>query len=338
MITIEVNKVPKDNLDIPAEDLSGTGSPRQVRPDPQRAQLRSIWAESEAVADESGVSELNPFQQTRLLTAERSQLFMRTAETLAERLEEELSRWLTDSTVKSEPVEQCLIADLAQADTDLAIVKSSYHLSHAVIATDLQLALSIVAVLCGGVGQPPSDVRPLSRLEMGVFDLILQPLLDLASTLFAVGPCELGTHVNNASALPDSQPEPAISIPLLLSVANIEGRLTIGLTAGQLQTYSEELDRRIAGRLATKKGAPNVHVVRAVRPVPVDLIVGFDLMRVPAGQLADLQVGDVLRTGQLVSKNLVARVGAERIFRVRAAQRGQRLVAELIGPVGKDAV
>lgn len=290
------------------------------------------------MADQSGVSELNPFQQTRLLTTERSQLFMRTAETLAERLEEELSRWLTDSTVKSEPVEQCLIADLAQADTDLAIVKSSYHLSHAVIATDLKLALSIVAVLCGGVGQPPPEVRPLSRLEMGVFDLVLQPVLDLASTLFTVGPCELGTHVNNASALPDSQPEPAISIPLLLSVANIEGRLTIGLTAGQLQTYSEDLDRRIAGRLATKKGAPNVHLVRAVRPMPVDLIVGFDLMRVPAGQLADLQVGDVLRTGQMVSKNLVARVGAERIFRVRAAQRGQRLVAELIGPVGKDEV
>jgi flagellar motor switch protein FliM len=288
------------------------------------------------VAETSAVSELNPFQQSRLLTSERTQLFTRTAETLAERLEDELSRWLSDSTVRLEPVEQVVISDLAKPDTDLAIVKSNYHLSHGVIATDLKLALSIVAVLCGGIGQPPPEVRPLSRLEMGVFDLVLQPVVNLTTELFEVGPCELGTHVTNASGLPDSQPEPAIAIPLLLSVANIEGCLTIGLTAGQLQAYSEELDRRIAGRMATKNNVRNVQIVRAVRPVPVDLIVGFDLMQVPAGQLAGLQIGDVLRTQQSVSKSLVARVGSERIFYVRAAQRGQRLVAELIGRVGAE--
>lgn len=288
------------------------------------------------MAETSAVSELNPFQQSRLLTSERTQLFTRTAETLAERLEDELSRWLSDSTVRLEPVEQVVISDLAKPDTDLAIVKSNYHLSHGVIATDLKLALSIVAVLCGGIGQPPPEVRPLSRLEMGVFDLVLQPVVNLTTELFEVGPCELGTHVTNASGLPDSQPEPAIAIPLLLSVANIEGCLTIGLTAGQLQAYSEELDRRIAGRMATKNNVRNVQIVRAVRPVPVDLIVGFDLMQVPAGQLAGLQIGDVLRTQQSVSKSLVARVGSERIFYVRAAQRGQRLVAELIGRIGVE--
>ena len=288
------------------------------------------------MAETNAVSELNPFKQTRLLTAERSQLFMRTAETLAERLEEELSRWLSDYTVRPEPVEQVTIPELARPDIDLAIVKTSYHLGYGVIATDLQLALSIVATLCGGIGQAPPDVRPLSRLEMGVFDLVLRPVLDLTSELFDVGPCEIGTHVTNASGLPDSQAEPAIAIPFLLSVASIEGHLTIALTAGQIQSYSEDLDRRIAGRLATKKDAPNVHVLRAVQPVPVELIVGFDLMQVPAGQLAGLQVGDVLRTRQSVSKSLVARIGSERIFYVRAAQRGQRLVAELLSRVSTE--
>ena len=226
-----------------------------------------------------------------------------------------------------------MIADLAKPDTDLAIIKSTYHLSHGVIATDLHLALSIVAMLCGGGGEETPDIRPLSRLEMGVFDLVLQPVLDLTTELFNTGPTELGTHVTNATGLPDSQREPAIAIPLQLSIGSIEGHLTIGLTAGQLQTYSEELDRRIAGRLAKKKDSPNTQIRRAVRPVPVDLIIGFDLLQVPAGHLAGLQVGDVLRTGQVVSKSLVARVGSERIFNVRAAQRGQRLVAEVVGRV-----
>ncbi|MEL6984477.1 MAG: FliM/FliN family flagellar motor C-terminal domain-containing protein, partial [Actinomycetota bacterium] len=62
-----------------------------------------------------------------------------------------------------------------------------------------------------------------------------------------------------------------------------------------------------------------------------ELIAGFEPLQVPARQLADLQIGDVIRTRQSVSRPLVARVGGERLFHIRAAQRGQRLVAELTG-------
>jgi len=282
------------------------------------------------VAEATAVPEVNPFQQSRLLTTERTPLFTRTAEALAERLEEELARWLSDSTVKLETPEQVMIPDLAGPDTDIAIIKSSYHLSHGIIATELELALPIVATLCGGTAQPAQDVRPLSRLETGLLDLILQPVIDLVVELFLVGPSDLGIHVVNASGLPDSQPEPAISIPLQISVGAIEGRIVVGLTAGQLQTYIEDLDRRIAGRLATKKGEPNAQVVRAVPSIPVDLVVGFALTQIPAGHLAGLQVDDVLLTNHVVSRHLVARIGPERIFNVRAAQRGQRLVAEIV--------
>lgn len=282
------------------------------------------------------VIEGNPFQQARPLTAERAQLFMRTIETLAELFEEELSRWVGESTVRVVPVEATTIHDLATPDTDLAVVKARYHMTHGVVVTELQLALTLVSMLCGGTSLPVIDVRPLSRLESGVFDLLLAPLVKLAAEAFDVGPMELGAHITNASAFPDSTPEPAVAIPLQLAIGTLEGRMTIGLTMGQLQAYSEELDRRIAGRLSTKTHVVNARAVRAVRPVPVDLIVGFEPLQVPAGQLADLQVGDVLRTRQSVSKHLVARVGTERIFHVRAAQRGQRLVAELIARIESD--
>lgn len=261
---------------------------------------------------------------------------MRTAETLAERYEDELSRWLSESTVRAEPVEQSRIPDLDQDDTDLTVVKAKFHLTHGVIVIDLHLALAVVSMLCGGIGQPAPDIRPLSRLEMGVIDLVLEPLVNAAATLFDVGPVELGTHVTNASALPDSVAEPAIAFPLQLMVGNVEGRITLGLTLAQLQDYSEELDRRIAGKQLSKAATRNHQTVRAVRPVPVELIVGFEPMQIPAGKMAGLQVGDVLRTRQSVSKNLVARIGPERIFHVRAGQRGQRLVAELIARIDKD--
>ncbi|MDH4365452.1 MAG: FliM/FliN family flagellar motor switch protein, partial [Acidimicrobiia bacterium] len=114
-------------------------------------------------------------------------------------------------------------------------------------------------------------------------------------------------------------------------VGNVEGRLVLGLAMGHLQTYSEEMDRRIAGRVPARTSTVNVRAARAVAPVPVELAVGFDLFRVPAGQLAGLRVGDVVRTGQSVTRPLVGRIGPERLFHVRAAQRGQRLVAEVMG-------
>jgi flagellar motor switch protein FliM len=282
------------------------------------------------------VTEGNPFQQTRPLSAERAQLFQRTGETLAERFEEELGRWLGESTVRVEPVDITPLPALAGPDTDLAIVKAHYHLTHGVIASELPLALTLVSMLCGGTPTPAAEIRPLSRLEMGVFDLLLAPLAAAAAEVFEVGPVELGHHVTNASALPDSKPEPAVGIPLQLGVGGVEGRVTVGLTLGQIQAYSEEVDRRIAGRMAARTNTVNLRAVRAVKPVPVELVVGFDPMLVPAGQLAGLQVGDVLRTRQSVTKHLVARVGSERIFQVRAAQRGQRLVAELIARIDSE--
>ncbi len=288
------------------------------------------------MVEASLVAEGNPFQLVRALTPERAQLFMRSAETLAERFEEQLSRWLSDATVRAEPVEQTRIPDLDGPDTDLAIIKPRFHLTHGVVVTDLHLALGIVAMLCGGIGQPPPEIRPLTRLEMGVIDLIMEPLVALAADLFDVGEVELGSHVTNASALPDAGAEPALAFPLQLTVGNVEGRMTVGLTLAQLQVFSEELDRRLAGYHMSTSAMPSLQTARAIRPVPVELVVGFELIQVPAGQMAGLQVGDVLRTRQSVSKNLVARIGDERVLAVRAGQRGQRLVAEVVARIDSD--
>ena len=287
---------------------------------------------SEAIAP----SGTNPFQQARLLTTERAQQFNRTAETLAERFEGELARWLSDASVTAEGVEQVDLMALADGSTDLAIAKSQYQMTFGVIASDLVLALSVVAMLCGGVADPPPDERPLSRLEMGVYDLVLRPLLDASVELFALGPTELGPHVSSASALPDSQPEPAIAINLAVSVGGAEGMIRLAMSTTQLQTYGEEVDRRIAGLMAARSDEPNTQIIRAVQPVVVELIAGFEPMQVPARQLADLQVGDVIRTRQSISRPLIARVGHERLFHIRAAQRGQRLVAELTGHVDRS--
>ncbi|MEM8926222.1 MAG: FliM/FliN family flagellar motor switch protein [Actinomycetota bacterium] len=277
--------------------------------------------------------DLNPFEQIRLLNEERARYFFRASEDLAERLSEVLSKWLSDLHISPCQPEEVLIPELAVEDSDIVVVTLEEHLSHGVIVTDLNLALSIITTLCGGNPNPPPEIRPLTRLETGVYKLILNPILHHGAQLLMAGPAVTSAHVNSASALPDSKAEPGVAMHLDIRMGEIEGRITLGFTAAHLQTFVEDVDRRIAGRVAAKKDTPNRQMATATRSVPLDLIVGFEPIRVPAGVLADLQVGDVLRTGQMLSQSLVARVGSERIFAVRAAQRGQRLVAEVTGRI-----
>ena len=313
--------------------------PAQNRPDGLYERFVYVWwvgADLGVVSGSGGSG--SPFGEVRLLTAERVGLFTRTAESLAGLFGEELGRWLGDVSVVAGQVEQTTLPDLAGVDggVDLALVKSLFAVSHGVVASGLELALGVVALLCGGVVSPAPEVRPLSRLEAGVFDLVLAPLVDLASGLFMLDGVELSGHVGSASGLPAGQPEPVVGLPFHVSVGGVEGVVTLGLTGSQLQAYSEELDRRIAGQLAARSDAPSAEVVRAVAPVGVELIVGFELLAVPARQLVGLRVGDVLRTRQSVTRPLVARVGDERLFHVRPAQHGQRLVAELTAAVPRD--
>ena len=286
-----------------------------------------VGADLGCVSDVSGSGGVSPFGQVRLLSVERLRLFTRTAELLG------------DVSVSAGLVEQTTLPDLCGGEgglgggLDLAVVRSLYQVSHGVVVSDLGLALAVVGVLCGGGGGVVGESRPLSRLEMGVFDLVLQPLVDLAVGLFGLDAVELGGHVSSVSGLPSAQVEPVVGLPFHLRVGGIEGVVTLGLSGSQLLSYSEELDRRIAGQLASRADVPSVEIVRAVAPVEVELVAGFELLDVPARELVGLRVGDVLRTGQSVSRPLVARIGSEQLFHVRLACHGQRLVAELTAHV-----
>ena len=274
------------------------------------------------------------FHDVRVLTSDRTTLFERTAALLAEKLQEELGRWVGEAIVQFEPLYQTSGFEHLELDRcDLAVFRSQFSPGFGLVATDLSLSMALISVLCGGTGGEPAEVRPLTRLEIGVVDLVLQPVVGLAVELFELGSWELTSHLSAASGLPHAAPgEAVVAVPLHLAAAGVEGTMRVVMTSTQLQTYIEGLDRRIAGQYATRT-EPCVEIVRAVRPVPVELVAGFEPMRVPAAELAGLQVGDVIRTRQSVSRPLIARVGDERLFHFRPGQRGQRLIAEVTGHV-----
>ncbi len=271
-----------------------------------------------------------PLFEARRLTAERAALYQRSADALAATIEEELGKWLSDITVQAGPIEESTLRAVASDELDVAVIEVREQLSSALMVTDRSLAAGLVTLLCGGMGSGEPEERALTRLDIGVVDILLAPLVDLFADTFRTGECVIVGHVSETFVLPDLPPEPAITIPMQITRQQLEGRILVAFSISQLQTFNETVDRRLAGQSSSARATRNQAAATAVLPVPVDIVVGFDNLRVPAGDLADLEVGDVLRLRQSVATELVARVGAERLFSVRPGQKGQRLVAEIL--------
>lgn len=272
--------------------------------------------------------------ETRRLTPDRIAQFQRSADALAAAIEEEFSSWLTDISVKSEPVQELHLEDLAaEVDRDVIVIEAREQLSHTLVVSDSNLALGMVVLLCGG-NPAEEEPRPLTRLEAGVLDVVIEKAAALAADAFRVGEVRIVGHVSDAFPLPDLPDESAIALPMRVHHAHAEGNLTLCFTAPQLQVFIEAIDRRLAGQAA---GRPrNVTTQRAVLPVPVDVVVGFDRVRLTTGQVADLEVGDVLRLGQQLGDELEGRVGGQSMFTVRPGQLGTRLVAEIVDVHGRE--
>ncbi|MGH1504198.1 MAG: FliM/FliN family flagellar motor switch protein [Acidimicrobiales bacterium] len=267
--------------------------------------------------------------ESRRLTPDRIAQFQRSADALAAAIEEEFSSWLAEVSVKAEPVQEVHLEDLTGGgdDREIIVIEAREQMSHGLVVVDRGLSLHAVVMLCGG--SPTDDEpRPLTRLEAGVLDVLFHPALALAADAFRIGDCRIVGHVSDAFPLPDLPDESAIALPMRVHHGQTEGSLTLCFTSGQLQEYTEAIDRRLAGQANGRRR--NEATERAVLPVPVDVVVGFDRVRMSTGQVADLEVGDVIRIGQQLGEELEARVGGENMFTVRPGQLGTRLVAEIV--------
>ena len=267
-----------------------------------------------------------------LLVGDRLVWFERQVGLFGGLLGEELGRWVGEAGVEVDGVWQVSgFAGLGLEGFDVAVVRCGSGVG--VVGVELGLGLGLVDVLCGGGGFGGGAVRGLSRLEMGVLDLVLLPVVAGLGELFGLGGVGLGAHVLGVDGLPGGKVESVVGFGFSVSVGGVEGRLVVGLPGSVLQGFLDVVDRRIAGEAAAGGGVVCGEIVRAVGPVAVELVAGFEVLRVPAGELVGLRVGDVLRTGQSVGRPLVARVGEERLFHFRPGAQGQRLVAEVTGHI-----
>lgn len=268
--------------------------------------------------------------EARGLTPSRAALFQQAADTLGVRCSDELDKWMSDFTAVADPIGEVSLEGLGDKSVrHITVLECDDGVSRGLAAIDLPLALGLATLLLGGRPGDYVDPRPLTALEAGVLEQISRPLIGLIVDAYRLNPVEIEGHVSETFLLPDLADEPALEIPIKIEGAQLEGRFSFGLYMSTLQRFSESVDRRLAG-VGGRRYRQNSVTNRAIQPVPLSVTVGFEPMPVPAGDLADLQTGDVLRTNHAITRDLIARVGDSTILAVRAGQMGKRLVAEVI--------
>lgn len=280
------------------------------------------------------------FGRSAHLTSEKSSLYQEAAGEIARGAAAVLDDWLPGFTVDAEPIIEAeagqeLVEDIAEFDV-VEIVGVFGECGSVVV--ELPLAITLVSGLLGGTSMPAGEPRPLTSIEVRVLDLLTSQLLEqTASTLLVTD-----THINRSvdegfAAAHDEDPEARIGFALRLHGLGGDGLMTFGFELSALQEFSDLVDRRLSGRRTAEPVRTNPEMAAALQPVPIPLTVGFGRVELTAREVVGLCAGDVIRTRQAVTDDLVASVGDTRLFAVRLGQRGTRLVAELLAPIEDDA-
>jgi flagellar motor switch protein FliM len=289
---------------------------------------------------EAGETALVPFDFARpgRLTRERARLIQVALDEVAREATEALRLWVDGIAVEAGEVEERAVGDLINGVADHTAVFFPHRAERGLVITEMPLAVALVLTLLGGPPQDPNLDRPLTHLETEVLDLVLRPMLQCISTVLKLGPVEVEVHESDPTAVNFiDERELMLGIPFTLGNEDFSGRMWVVLTPGSFQPFTIELERRQAGRRSSLRPVDRDRNEAALQRVPVPVICGFPPVRVPARELATLQPGDVLRTGQPTTRDLVFTVGGSPMFGARAGQRGLRLVAEVISVLDPNA-
>ncbi len=270
------------------------------------------------------------------LNGGRSAAFQQSLHEMVRMSEDVLEHWTSRVSVDADRLDTITISSVAEEAIHYVEVALEESGQSAFLMFDNQMALSIVTLMMGGNGDP-GEPRSLTPLEAGLLADLALAMLEQFATELHLGPVRFKTHHADQSTMRDGVAEILMSFGLTLSGTKASGACRLAVSPLSLQTHMEIIDRRINGRRRSENSGGSA-AAAALQPVVVPVVIGFAGIRVPAMDMVSLQPGDVLRTGQSLGRQLVASVGNAPVFTVKAGQRGERLVAEVLSLPRADSL
>lgn len=265
------------------------------------------------------------------LTRERARLVQQALDEVARQATDALRLWVDGIRVEAGDVEQRTVGDLVSGPVDYAVISLPERAERSLLVTELPLAASLVLALLGGPPRPAPEGRNLTALETEVLDLVLARVLASVTSVLLLGPIDVEMHSSDPQILNFiDERELMLCIPFTVRTEGFSGRLWVVLSSGSFQPFALEQQRRQATRVPANRPSDRRRNEALLQRVTVPVVCGFAPVRVAARELASLQPGDVLRTGQPITRDLVLTVGGSPLFGARPGQRGMRLVGEVV--------
>ena len=319
--------------DLPI-DLADQGGPEE---DSARETGARETGARETGARETGAEESSTIKKLRphdfgvagsWLNGGRSTSFQQSLHEMVRMTEDVLENWTAKIEVQAGELSTVSISSFEELPLHYVEAALDESGQSAFLLFDTKMALSIVTLMMGGSGDP-GEARPLTPLEAGLLADLAMTMFDQFARELHLGPVRFKANHSDQSTMRDGVAEILMSFSLNLQGSKASGGCQLAISPLSLQSHMEIIDRQINGQRRNESPIGSA-AAAALQPVVVPVVVGFAGIRVPAMDMANLHPGDVLRTGQSLGRQLVASVGNQPVFTVKAGQRGDRLVAEVL--------
>ncbi len=305
-----------------------------------------------APADTSGVSVANAarsavrrydFRQSQGLDRSASRALRSLLDSFAQRCSASLSALLScPLRVRFEGVDQQTWTEFSSPiarPTALATIGLSSLSGRAVLHLPLELALAWIELRLGGRLTQPSAARPLTELEQVLLRTVVETLAaDLAGSMSV----QREIHVTGLHLLDGPALQHALRADDLCCVATMvvqlgermQAAFTLCLPLVLLRPVVEAVGEDPDELPAEDSEAPQLEAL--LPTLPVEVVVRFRPMRLPAAVLLGLAPGDVLRLWDREGEPLSFVAGGQPLFAVSAVSRGSRLACVVVEPPGGD--
>lgn len=202
----------------------------------------------------------------------------------------------------------------------------------ALVELDPELAMIMLDRTLGGHGGS-MEPRRLTVLEEDLLaDVVDQLRVGLAATfdpLVDVTP-EFGPMQSDPEFLATAEPTDAIvlvafQVTLTMDTRSADATLTLAYPLAMLAPVLERLQAHDSRPVGRAKGP----IDEALPEVPVEVAVRFRPTRLPASDLAGLQVGDVLTLDHRADDAVLGWVGDAAVFEAHVGRRGPRMAVRI---------
>jgi hypothetical protein len=282
------------------------------------------------------------FGESANLTSEKASLYKEATHQIALDMGTKLADWLPGFTVEetrlieAEPG-QPLTEEPDGYDSSSALIDTEPACS---ILTELSLGLTLVTGLLGGSTMPAGKPRELTSVEERVLDLVTTTFLEAAATTLLIEGAVAATHDKEGGVFGgrDEETDARLGLEFVVQGPGGGGLIILGFQLWALQKFSDTVDARLAGRrtAVVVPDSINDDAAVALNSVPVPFVVNLGQINLTAGEVVELQEGDVIKTRVAVDSPAIASVGTVNLFIVRLGRAGQQLVAEIVDTIDVD--